>query len=182
MCAPALVLAETAKFSPQTHALTSHTKPYTLPAPRTRVQRDLLELLYRCARNGRPELHTRFMGDPELAAAFDELLEKDPGVRADWVFGPHVEAACALVCFACAGIGNGPKPTTRTHTHRTLTWAPSCTASWSCTTRTTTHNRGEGYSPDLRPARFIISAAAYSLSLCLSAHIIVSQQHPGCCR
>ena len=50
-------------------------------------QRDLAELLYRCARNGRPELHARFMGDPELAAAFDELLEKDPGVRGPSVGG-----------------------------------------------------------------------------------------------
>ncbi|KIZ06257.1 hypothetical protein MNEG_1702 [Monoraphidium neglectum] len=42
------------------------------------MQRDLAELLYRCARNGRPDLHARFLGDPELAAAFDEVLEQDP--------------------------------------------------------------------------------------------------------
>jgi len=51
--------------------------------PTNKKQRDLLELLYRCARNGRLELHTRFMPEPAVAAAFDELLEKDAKV---WLF------------------------------------------------------------------------------------------------
>ena len=52
-----------------------------LPQPPCRPQRDIMELLYRCARNGRPELHARFMPDPDVAAAFDELLAKDPRVK-----------------------------------------------------------------------------------------------------
>lgn len=52
------------------------------PPPLLAPQRDLLEVLYRCARQGRPELHARFMPEPAVAAAFDELLEKDGKVAA----------------------------------------------------------------------------------------------------
>ncbi|GBF93671.1 hypothetical protein Rsub_06774 [Raphidocelis subcapitata] len=41
------------------------------------MQVDLLEVLYRCARNGRHELHMRFVKDAAFVAAFDELMDKD---------------------------------------------------------------------------------------------------------
>lgn len=58
------------------HHNTSHTHNRTPKHIKTYQQRDLLEALYRCASAlGKPELHARFIGDPNVQAAFDELLE-----------------------------------------------------------------------------------------------------------
>lgn len=56
-------------------------KPLKNRPPKPPPQADLLEALYRCARNGRPELHTRFVKDPAFVAAFDELIDKDARVQ-----------------------------------------------------------------------------------------------------
>lgn len=124
--------------------------------PCSPAQRALLELLYYCGRGGRPELHARYLPEPELAAAFDELLEKPPGVggraRGGVCVGARAGPSAGAQRVGRATRGGGrPSPcpihfplrTARLPAASPSTCTRSCTPSWTRTTLFTRPSRGE---------------------------------------